>query len=71
MEKKTTQKYKGTKDCVHHWIIEPASGRDSKGKCKKCKTEQNFSNSSWDSSKGGWGNVSPKGKKSVEIENEK
>ena len=40
--------------CVHHWLIEPASGGDSQGKCKKCKTLKKFSNSGWEDSRSGW-----------------
>jgi len=33
--------------CVHHWVIETASGNPngSTGKCKKCKLIQSFYNS--------------------------
>ena len=30
---------------VHHWLIEPASGPVSKGKCKGCKATKDFMNS--------------------------
>ena len=52
MEKKPVQKYK--KECIHHWVIAPASGGDSKGKCKKCKTVREFSNSGWSNNKTQW-----------------
>ena len=52
MTKKVVQKYK--KECTHHWIIEPASGGDSKGKCKKCKLVREFSNSGWDDGRSSW-----------------
>jgi len=56
MSKKIVQKYKVEKECTHHWIIEPASGGDSRGKCKKCKIVQHFSNSSWNDGRISWGN---------------
>ena len=31
-------------DCLHHWIIEAATGPVSKGKCKLCGNTQEFSN---------------------------
>jgi hypothetical protein len=31
--------------CVHHWIIEAPSGRESVGRCKRCGTTKNFANS--------------------------
>lgn len=31
--------------CVHHWIVEPASGPISRGRCKRCGEERTFSNS--------------------------
>ena len=31
-------------DCTHHWIIAPANGPLSKGRCRKCKAEQMFAN---------------------------
>ena len=54
MTKKAVQKYT-KKECTHHWIIEPASGGDSNGKCKKCKIVKQFSNSGWDDSQTTWG----------------
>ena len=60
MPKKTVQKYK-KEECTHHWIIEPASGGDSKGKCKKCKLVKEFSNSGWNDSHGSWGGSTPRG----------
>ena len=30
--------------CAHHWIIDPASGPESKGRCKKCGAEMVFQN---------------------------
>ena len=52
MAEKSVQTYK--KECTHHWVIEPASGGDSKGKCKKCKRVREFSNSGWTSNKASW-----------------
>ena len=34
-----------TFNCVHHWVIEPASGPISRGKCKGCKATRDFANS--------------------------
>jgi hypothetical protein len=34
-----------TFNCVHHWVIEPASGPISRGKCKGCKVTRDFVNS--------------------------
>jgi hypothetical protein len=31
--------------CVHHWIIEAPSGRESIGRCKRCGVTKNFANS--------------------------
>jgi len=31
--------------CVHHWIIEAPSGRESVGRCKRCNATKNFANS--------------------------
>ena len=31
--------------CVHHWIIDAPSGRESGGRCKRCGVTRNFSNS--------------------------
>ena len=47
---------KNVSECIHHWVIETADGSESKGKCKKCKTESIFFNSieSLDI-RGGWG----------------
>lgn len=69
MSKRTVQN--DTKECTHHWIIEPASGGDSQGKCKKCKIVRHFSNSGWEDGRGGWGRLSPEGKKNIETKNVK
>ena len=34
--------------CVHHWMIEPAKGKWSKGKCRYCKKEGKFLNNTDD-----------------------
>ena len=34
----------GKKVCVHHWVIEPALGATSMGKCKICAEERTFFN---------------------------
>ena len=34
--------------CRHHWIIEPANGRWSPGRCKRCGTERDFTNNAED-----------------------
>ena len=34
-----------TTSCPHHWIIEMASGPVSKGRCRLCGEEREFSNS--------------------------
>ena len=31
--------------CVHHWVIESPSGRESAGHCKYCGRTRNFANS--------------------------
>ena len=32
-------------NCVHHWIIESPSGRESRGVCRNCGKAKNFANS--------------------------
>jgi len=32
------------KRCIHHWVIDPADGPTSKGKCKRCGTVKLFYN---------------------------
>ena len=34
-------------ECVHHWVIKPANGPVSEGRCKRCKVTRDFSNSVW------------------------
>lgn len=31
--------------CCHHWVIEPANGRYSRGECRNCKEVRFFENS--------------------------
>ena len=31
--------------CRHHWVIEPANGRYSKGECRNCREVRTFENS--------------------------
>ena len=31
--------------CVHHWMIEAPSGRESTGVCRRCGATKNFANS--------------------------
>ena len=31
--------------CLHHWVIEPANGRYSRGVCRKCHEAKAFENS--------------------------
>ena len=31
--------------CRHHWVIEPANGRYSRGECRNCHEERAFENS--------------------------
>ena len=31
--------------CRHHWIIEPANGRRSRGECRNCREVRDFENS--------------------------
>ena len=31
-------------DCPHHWLIDPVSGPESKGRCKLCGRERTFAN---------------------------
>ena len=32
-------------ECVHHWVIKPAHGPLSQGRCKRCKLTRDFENS--------------------------
>jgi hypothetical protein len=41
--KPTTQQAEAPK-CKHHWVIEPASGPFSKGKCRICGESREFRN---------------------------
>lgn len=31
--------------CRHHWVIEPAKGRYSRGECRNCREIRTFENS--------------------------
>lgn len=31
--------------CRHHWVIEPANGRYSRGECRNCHRTRTFENS--------------------------
>jgi hypothetical protein len=31
--------------CTHHWLVEPADGPTSRGRCKHCGSERRFANS--------------------------
>ena len=41
----TTRRASTPNDCVHHWIVEPAGGPKSRGRCKYCGSQRSFSNS--------------------------
>ena len=57
------------KECVHHWMIDTASGRESAGKCKKCKLEKVFHNSiEAQDIRGGWTVSLHLGKQSIKGE---
>lgn len=32
-------------NCIHHWLLEPAVGPESRGRCKLCGEEKTFLNS--------------------------
>jgi hypothetical protein len=34
-----------TSKCVHHWLIDAPSGRESTGTCKRCGMKREFANS--------------------------
>ena len=38
--------------CAHHWVIDAAAGPLSKGRCRLCGEEKEFSNSAM--TRGGW-----------------
>ena len=38
--------------CRHHWIIESAKGRYSRGECRNCREVRTFENSIHDGSEG-------------------
>ena len=35
--------------CRHHWVIEPANGRVSRGECRNCHEVRSFENSIYSS----------------------
>ena len=45
MPKRRGQDTKTETECVHHWVIEPANGPVSEGRCKRCKVTRDFENS--------------------------
>ena len=47
MPKRRGQDTKTAPECVHHWVIEPANGPVSEGRCKRCEVTRDFSNSVW------------------------
>ncbi len=36
--------------CRHHWVIEPANGRYSRGECRNCQEVKSFENSIYEGS---------------------
>ena len=53
-----------TTHCSHHWIIETPKGPVSKGRCKLCGEEKEFSNSA--ETRGGWTSLSREARNSPE-----
>ena len=49
-----TQAQTSAATCVHHWLIDAPSGRESTGVCKRCGATKHFANSTenvmWDQS---------------------
>jgi len=45
MPKQRGQDTKTETECVHHWVIKPAQGPLSEGRCKRCKLTRDFENS--------------------------
>ena len=45
MTQKGTVHQRRTSKCVHHWLIEAPSGRESRGTCKRCGRKRAFANS--------------------------
>ncbi|MFC1965316.1 hypothetical protein ACFLWG_04905 [Chloroflexota bacterium] len=43
--KDVTEERAAGEDCHHYWIIESASGPISRGRCRSCGAEKEFSNS--------------------------
>ena len=46
------EKLDGVVACMHHWIIQTPDGPVSKGRCRLCRAEREFSNSV--DTYGGW-----------------
>jgi len=51
MPKQRGQDTKTETECVHHWVIKPAQGPLSQGRCKRCKLTKDFENSVWTDTK--------------------
>ena len=47
MPKQQGQDTKTEPECVHYWVIKPAQGPLSEGRCKICKLTKDFENSVW------------------------
>ena len=45
MARQHTARKSRTSKCIHHWIIESPSGRESRGECKRCGKRRSFANS--------------------------
>jgi hypothetical protein len=52
MADKSTPQTAGRSACKHHWVIDPPQGRASKGTCRSCGEERDFSN--YIEGGGGW-----------------
>lgn len=52
----TTRSSRSEASCVHHWVVEMAHGRESRGRCKRCGSERLFSNVSEgpENARGSW-----------------
>jgi len=51
MPKQQGQDTKTETECVHFWVIKPAQGPLSRGRCKRCKLTRDFENSVWTDTK--------------------
>ena len=40
----TSQEQEPRDACVHHWLVEAANGPISRGRCKRCGKEREFTN---------------------------